>query len=150
MKEKNQNTSANNNHLLLRAEMETELRMRAYKDDAFRLALQNDPRTTLEHEYPQWFPNGKIPEGFSIKIIDEVENSLSLVLLPKRPEALAPLSEEDLAGVQGGAMIEPIRGIQLGHSEGATSRCNSAVGCTRTVTCPTQTGCGVTQRGCGS
>jgi hypothetical protein len=141
MDKTNQKASANNNPLYLRAEIETELRARAYKDKAFEQALQSDPRSVLERDYPQWFPGGKVPEGLTIRIIQEEEDSLNVVLLPKRAGGLAPLSEEDLAGVQGGGALSMLRSAgpdMKGLFEGETKHCGSA-DCTATEHCATAT-----------
>jgi hypothetical protein len=130
MEEIKQKASFSTNPPLLRAEMETELRTRAYKDEAFEQALKSDPRGVLEREYPQWFPDGKIPEGFTIRIIQEEEDSLNVVLLTKRAGRFTPLREENLTGVQGGRGLSIVKGLRLRESE--TTTCG-------TGNCPTDT-----------
>ena len=103
--EKKIHSSTENDILLSRAGVEHELRTRAYKDDAFRQALQEDPQAVLEREYPQWFPNGKIPDGLSIKVIEDEEQTMNLVLLPRKSSTTSTLAEEDLASIQGGGAV---------------------------------------------
>jgi hypothetical protein len=130
----NKKASSDNKLLLLRAEIETELRTRAYKDEAFQQALKSDLRGVLEREYPYWFPDGKIPQSFTIRIIQEEEDSLNVVLLPKRAGTFTSLTEGGLATVHGG-----IRSFLPGGAkkalESATTSCNSAVMCNPSVTC---------------
>jgi hypothetical protein len=118
-----------------RAEIETELRTRAYKDEAFEQALKSDPRTVLEREYPQWFPDGKIPQGFTIRIIQEEEDSLKVVLHPKRAGRLTPLREENLTSVQGGRGLSAVKNLRFGNSE-TIGGCGTGT-CRPTVVCVT-------------
>jgi carbonic anhydrase len=68
-----ENTELSLNHQVFPAcsEMEKELRIRVRQDETFRRELQANPRAVLERDYPQWFSGGKVPQGFTIKNIEE-------------------------------------------------------------------------------
>jgi hypothetical protein len=91
-----------NNFKTPRPEIEKELRSRAHKDEAFRLELQANPRAVLERDYPHWLPEGKVPAGLSINIIDEQEQTLNVVLLPQSSNSFSTLVGEELDSVSGG------------------------------------------------
>lgn len=70
----------NSNISVTRIGMELELRNRAWEDETFRRELQANPSAVLERDYPQWFPDGKVPEGVTIKIAEEDEQTVYVVL----------------------------------------------------------------------
>src|SRR5690349_4197690 len=92
-----------------RTELEQLLRARAHKDAAFRRELLANPRAVLERDYPDYFPEGKVPHGKVIKVTEEDEQTFHLVLPPKSSDILSDiseeLSEESLKGVQGGVNL---------------------------------------------
>jgi hypothetical protein len=100
--------SSKENFLEQRARVELALRTRALRDQAFRQALQENPKPVLEREYPDWFVGGKIPESLTIKVIQEDEQTLHLVLPTQEREALAPIEEDDLAVISGGMTVPKI------------------------------------------
>ena len=51
--------------------MERTLRLRAWKDEIFREALIADPKGVIQQLFPQCFPNGKLAEDLTIKVIEE-------------------------------------------------------------------------------
>jgi hypothetical protein len=55
----------------LSEEMERTLRLRAWKDEIFREALIADPKGVIQRLFPQSFPDGKVPEELTIKVIEE-------------------------------------------------------------------------------
>jgi hypothetical protein len=90
---------------LSREELEQHVRVRAWKDDAFRQEFLAHPKAVLERDYAQSFPEGKIPSELSIKVVEENEQDMCFVLPPREPDALSGrdmLEEEDLLEVVGG------------------------------------------------
>ena len=57
-----------------------ELIYRSRKDEAFRQELLANPAAVLQREYPEAFPDGKVPEDLAIKVIAEEKNTLCIVL----------------------------------------------------------------------
>ena len=76
--------------------LEAKLIARAWQDDAFRQALVNDPKATIEREF-----GTRIPEGVNVHVHEQSENSLHLVV-PQPPEG--ELSVEELERVAGGVV----------------------------------------------
>ena len=66
---------------------------KAWQDDAFKQALLNNPRATIENE------GIEVPEGMEVVVVEQTENRIVLVL-PPAPEG--DLSEEQLDAVSGG------------------------------------------------
>src|SRR5690349_6502308 len=76
-----------NQHIPLREEVERELRMRAWKDEAFRQELIANPKGVIEHLFPQYFPDGKVSDKVTYKVI--VEDAYTHhILLPTLPDEL--------------------------------------------------------------
>jgi hypothetical protein len=97
-----------------RADIEAELRVRAHKDKDFRQRLLADPHTTLQQHYPQWFPDGKIPEEFSIKIIEEDKQMLSIVLPQQQDDEFSEVNEESWENVVGAGGSQIIASMRRG------------------------------------
>jgi len=79
---------------LSREDLEQHLRARAWKDDAFRQEFLTNPKSVLERDYAQSFPDGKIPLELSIKVIEEDEQTICFVLPSRFPEDHLPEMEE--------------------------------------------------------
>ena len=81
-------------HIPLRAEVERELRLRAWKDEQFRQELIANPKGVIERLFPQCFPDGKVPDNVTYKVI--VEDAYTHhIILPTLPDELAnEISEE--------------------------------------------------------
>ena len=78
-------TTNNTSHPLntfpfLSEEMERALRLRAWKDEIFREALIADPKGVIQRLFPQSFPDGKVPEELTIKVIEEEPGTCHIVL----------------------------------------------------------------------
>ena len=68
---------------------------KAWVDEEFKARLIAEPTTVLNE-------NGiEIPEGMTVRFVEEKENEV-LVPLPPRPPETAELSDEDLAKIAGG------------------------------------------------
>lgn len=91
-----------------RTDLEQLLRTRAHKDETFRQDFLANPRAVLERDYPDYFPGGKVPDGKVIKVTEEDEQTLHLVLPPKSSDILSDIRAELLKGVQGG--VNPVVG----------------------------------------
>jgi hypothetical protein len=66
----------------LSEEMERTLRLRAWKDEKFREALIADPKGVIQRLFPQCFPNGKLPEELTLKVIEEDPGTCHIVIPP--------------------------------------------------------------------
>lgn len=64
-----------------------ELIYRSWQDEAFRQELLANPAAVLQREYPEAFPDGKVPEVLAIKVIAEESNTLCIVL-PEKPDLM--------------------------------------------------------------
>lgn len=69
----------------LSEEVERTLRLRAWRDEIFREALIADPKGVIQRLFPQCFPNGKLPEQLTIKVIEEDLDTCHIVL-PSLPD----------------------------------------------------------------
>ncbi|MCK6625836.1 MAG: NHLP leader peptide family RiPP precursor [Anaerolineae bacterium] len=78
-----------------RRDAEAKLIAKAQADQAFRQALLNNPKATIETEL-----GAIMPEGLQVKVVEETSNTLYLVL----PAVEDQLSETDLDGIAGGAL----------------------------------------------
>jgi hypothetical protein len=83
MEQQDKDTSVASKTTLSKAELEQDLRARAWKDDAFRQEFLTNPKAVLERDYAQYFPKGKLPKELSIKMIEEEEQAICFVLPPK-------------------------------------------------------------------
>lgn len=81
-----------------RRELESQLVIKAWQNEAFKQELINNPTAVYERELGQ-----KAPEGFEITIVEEKPNHIYLVL-PVKPviEDSEELSEEALESIAGG------------------------------------------------
>ena len=79
-----------NTYPFLSEEMERALRLRAWKDEIFREALIADPKGVIQRLFPQCFPNGKLPEELTIKVIEE-DPDIYHVVLPFLPDEFPTL-----------------------------------------------------------
>jgi hypothetical protein len=96
-----------------RRELEAQLLDKAWRDEAFRRALVEDPKGTLERELKV-----KVPEGVSLSVLEETPTSRYLVLPPAPTRDDRELSDEDLDGVAGGyepGTIDMIVGCPADH-----------------------------------
>ena len=91
------NTSHSLNALpFLSEEMERMLRLRAWKDEIFREALIADPKGVIQRLFPQSFPDGKVPEELTIKVIEEDPGTCHIVLPFLSDEiSIAEIPEEE-------------------------------------------------------
>jgi hypothetical protein len=69
----------------LSEEMERTLRLRAWKDEIFREALIADPKGVIQRLFPQCFPNGKLPEELTLKVIEE-DPDICHIVVPFLPD----------------------------------------------------------------
>ncbi len=83
-----------------RRDLEVAVTGKALKDDAFRTALVKDPRTTIAKFLSTESPGSQVPERMDIKILEEPQHALYLVI-PHVPSG-AELSDDELERVAGG------------------------------------------------
>jgi len=80
----------------LSEEVERTLRLRAWKDEIFREALIADPKGVIQRLFPQCFPNGKLAEELTIKMIEEDPDICHIVLPSLSDEfPIAAIPEEE-------------------------------------------------------
>jgi hypothetical protein len=108
----------------LREEVERELRLRAWKDEAFRQELIADPKGVIERLFPQCFPGGKVPDKVTYKVI--VEDAYTHhIILPALPEELtSQISEEKLEEL-----------LAIMEVSGASTPSGGSCPCTGTCSC---------------
>ena len=95
-----------------RKELESKIIEKALKDQEFRESLLTNSKATLEKEL-----GTKFPEGIEIKVLEETENTLYLVLPPSPIPKGTELSDEQLEAVAGGS-----------KSDGWTCQCGPCPG----------------------
>jgi hypothetical protein len=112
-----------------REELEQHLRARTWKDDAFRQEFLANPKAVLERDYAQYFPEGKIPSGFSIQVIEEEEQAICFVLPSKSDDDHFPkvesIEDEDILDVSGGAYSDWCTKDRCTYIVCITSKCDS-------------------------
>ncbi len=69
---------------------EKPLRLRAWKDETFRQELIANPKGVTQWLFPECFPNGKVPEQMTSKVIDEDQYTPRIILPALPDELLAP------------------------------------------------------------
>ena len=81
-----------------RQEFEAQIVAKAWKDEAFKQALLNDPRAAIEQEFGQ-----ALPPDVAIKVVEETPSTLYLIL-PANADAygLEELTTAELDSVAGG------------------------------------------------
>jgi hypothetical protein len=86
-----------------RHEFETELIAKAWKDEAFKQELLNNPKSVYCERLQQ-----ELPEDLEIQVLEETPNTLYLVIPPNpmNTKVSEALSEEALEAVAGGGAIE--------------------------------------------
>ena len=108
----NTSYSINNTLPFLSEEMERTLRLRAWKDEIFREALIANPKGVIQRLFPQCFPNGKLAEELTIKVIEEGPGTCHIVLpslLDEFPTPEIPEEEQLELLVHMGAERRPER-----------------------------------------
>jgi hypothetical protein len=74
----------------LSEEVERMLRLQAWKDETFRQELIANPKGVTERLFPECFPDGKVPEQITYKVIEEDQYSPHIILPALHDEFLAP------------------------------------------------------------
>ena len=91
---------------LTRAEMQSLIVQRAWKDEAFRSEFIADPKGTIEK-----YSGQKLPADINVLALAEDDKTIHFVI-PAKPAQADELSDEDLEKVAGG--IDLITGIAIG------------------------------------
>ncbi len=86
----NKTSHSFNTYPFLNEEMKRTLRLRALKDEIFREALIADPKGVIQQLFSQSFPNGKLAEELTIKVIEEDSGTCHIVL-PFLPDEVPTL-----------------------------------------------------------
>lgn len=95
-----------------RKELENQIITRAWQDDSFKEALISNPKVTLDSE------GISLPESIEVKVIEEVANTLYILLPPKPSEEL---SDAELESVAGGAW--GVKGAEVNTDTGKKNGC---------------------------
>ncbi|MBO3458688.1 NHLP leader peptide family RiPP precursor [Aetokthonos hydrillicola Thurmond2011] len=84
-----------------RFELEKQVILKAWEDEAFRQDLLSNPAAACAKAL-----NQELPEGFSIEVIQETPGTVKLVLpaFPSQVSADTELTSEALEGVSGGSV----------------------------------------------
>ncbi len=88
----------NNNPMELRKNLESKLIEKAWKDEEFKASLTSNPEETIKKEL-----NIKIPDGINIKVLEETEEEVYLVLPQDPVKTGQMLSVTELDSVAGGS-----------------------------------------------
>ena len=96
-------------------ELEEQLIARAMKDDNYRQELISNPRAAVEQQLGY-----ALSEQVQIHVIEHDPETVYL-LLPKKEEASAELSDEQLDSVAGGAFVPVIGATCRGSGCGSTA-----------------------------
>jgi hypothetical protein len=120
------------NHIpLLSQEMERTLRRLAWKDETFREALIADPKGVIQQVFPHCFPDGKIADNLTIKVIEE-DPFTHHIVLPALPDQFPILEIPDEQQVDLIANMSRIRCLE-GHPSYGAETCfpssHDASGC---------------------
>ena len=86
-----------------RNEFEASIVARAWKDEAFRKRLKDDPRGVVEEELKKVNPDATLPDSVKVDVLEETVDQIYLVV-PVNPDDFhdGELSEDDLLAVAGG------------------------------------------------
>jgi hypothetical protein len=79
----------------LREEAERTLRLRAWKDETFRQELIANPQGVIQRLFPECFPDGKVPQHITYKVIEEDQYTHHIILPALPDEFLYPEVPED-------------------------------------------------------
>ena len=83
-------------------EFQNGLMVRALKDEIFRKQLLSNPKSVVEKEMGKFKEGAKLPDTLEVKVFEQPENALYLVL----PTISDELSDEALDKVAGGGFFE--------------------------------------------
>jgi len=101
----------NNKDNNFRRQIEAKLIEKASKDENFRQKLMENPKTAIQNEL-----GGLIPDSVSIKVIEEKENEVCLVI-PNTGIVTSELSDVELESVAGGWTSGPSTCTQCPNTE---------------------------------
>ena len=91
-----------------RRELESELIAKAWKDEAFKQELINNPKAVYTRELGQ-----QLPENLIIRVVEETADTIYLAL-PRSPQVSEELSDEALEAVAGGNWHFVTSGVIVG------------------------------------
>jgi hypothetical protein len=114
-----------------RETLEQHLRARAWKDNAFRQEFLTNPKTVLERDYAQYFPEGRIPSELSIRVIEEEEQAICFILPPKYSGDQHPetIDDQELLSLSGGAQAHITDGCNTSQTCYVTCRSTCGRNC---------------------
>ena len=94
-----------------RRDLEIKLITRAWKDETFARELRSNPKAVFQREV-----GSELPGDVEVKVVEETEKTIYLVLPEKPQAAQGELSEEQIAAAAGGIEICPAASYQRRYS----------------------------------
>ncbi len=88
-----------------RRDFEAKIVAKAWKDDAFRARLNKDPKGVLEEELKKLYPDASLPADLDVKIVEEKDNEIFIVVPPAPAGGTGSMSDEELGAVAGGTAV---------------------------------------------
>ncbi|MBD2207945.1 NHLP leader peptide family natural product precursor [Calothrix sp. FACHB-1219] len=119
MSEQEQNLDNNQENL------EAKIIARAWKSDAYKQELLENPKAVIAREF-----NVELPAEVSVQVLEETPTNLYFVL-PMRPQfeagELADVSEEELEAIAGGSKISQLVSISVAISKNWSKQASNAI-----------------------
>jgi hypothetical protein len=106
---------------LTRQQFEARIISKAWKDEAFRKRLLEDPKAVMAEELASLHEKANLPDNVKVTVVEETADQIYLVL-PMSPADFHPdeLNEEDLLAVAGGASTTTAQAVAVVNVGGPT------------------------------
>ena len=100
---------------MTRQQFEARIISKAWKDEAFRKRLLEDPKAVMAEELASLHEKAGLPDNVKVTVVEETADQIYLVL-PMNPADFHPdeLTEEDLLAVAGGASEPTVQAVNVG------------------------------------
>lgn len=97
---------------MTRQQFEARIISKAWKDEAFRKRLLEDPKAVMAEELASLHEKAGLPDNVKVTVVEETADQIYLVL-PMNPADFHPdeLTEEDLLAVAGGASEPTVQAV---------------------------------------
>ena len=97
---------------MTRQQFEARIISKAWKDEAFRKRLLEDPKAVMAEELASLHEKANLPDNVKVTVVEETADQIYLVL-PMNPADFHPdeLTEEDLLAVAGGASEPTVQAV---------------------------------------
>ena len=106
---------------MTRQQFEARIISKAWKDEAFRKRLLEDPKAVMAEELASLHEKANLPDNVKVTVVEETADQIYLVL-PMSPADFHPdeLNEEDLLAVAGGASTTTAQAVAVVNVGGPT------------------------------